>query len=525
MSLLNKKYKELQPTEDYLTDKIVLAQAWKKAHQYIRTTNWYADTFELDRSAIGLDSLLDKWIDELSQDNFSFNPLRIVPAPKSERWHFDKINPAEAAFQDGHEFSEDYFEGLSHGWVPNHKDDEVAKPLRPLAHVGIRDQTFMMALMMCIANKIETEQGATSTDLAEVHKKGVVNYGNRLYCQFNEDDEAGFTWGNATSYSKYFADYQHFLRRPAYFGREALKQKVKNETVYEIHLDIEKFYDCIDRSTLTDKLWDHYDIDNDPVFEKLLIAFDEWEWEGNSSLVYDLVCKSNDESIPRGVPQGLVAGGFLANVYLLDFDQEMHGLINKEIKEDVQLIDYCRYVDDMRLIIIANNDVNIKSITNVINTVIGEKLIKIGLSFNNGKTLVERFRPKAGGVSQKLRDIQSKVSGPLSVNEIDEQLGHLEGLIGLADSLRKSNVDKENNNPLATIESPNNDVREDTLLRFSANKICALLKQKRSLYAQEIDENNEAVSGSWDYLQERMARKFVSCWSEDPSLVLMLKNG
>ncbi|MFK5949137.1 MAG: RNA-directed DNA polymerase [Methylococcales bacterium] len=525
MSLLDEKYKELQPTEDYLTNKIVLAQAWKKAHQYIRSTNWYADTFELDRSAIDLDSLLDKWIDELLQDDFNFNPLRIVPAPKSERWHFEKIEEGKVFFQEGYELSKDYLEGFSHGWVPILNDDEVIKPLRPLAHVGIRDQTLMMALMMCIANEIETLQGATSTDMIEVHVKGVVSYGNRLFCQFDEDDKASFTWGNATSYSKYFSDYQHFLRRPAYFGLEALKLKIKNETIYEIHLDIEKFYDRIERSGLTDKIWDICDHENDPILERLLVAFDKWSWEKGSSNVYDSVCKSDDKPIPQGVPQGLVAGGFLANVYLLDFDKEMHGLISNEIKEGIHLVDYCRYVDDMRLVIIANNDENIKSITNAINTVIGEKLNKIGLSFNKDKTLVEKFRPKTGGVSQKLRDIQSKVSGPLSVSEIDEQLGHLEGLIGLADSLRKTKVDKDNTNPLARIDGPNNDVREDTLLRFSANKICALLKQKRSLYAQEIDENNETISGSWDYLQERMARKFIACWSEDPSLVLMLKKG
>ncbi len=525
MSLLDKKYKELQPTEDYLTNKIVLAQAWKKAHQYIRSTNWYADTFELDRSAIDLDSLLVIWIDELLQDDFDFLPLRIVPAPKSEQWHFEQINQAESVFNEGYKFSENYFEGFSHTWVPILNNDEVIKPLRPLAHVGIRDQTLMMALMMCVANKIETLQGATTTDMAEVHAKGVVSYGNRLFCQFDEDEEASFTWGNATSYSKYFSDYQYFLRRPAYFGLEALKLKTKNETIYEIHLDIEKFYDRIKRTALTDKLWDLCDVDNDPIFEKLLVAFDEWSWEKGSSNVYDSVCKSDDEPIPQGVPQGLVAGGFLANVYLLDFDKEMHGLISKEIKEDFHLVDYCRYVDDMRLVIIANNSENIKSVTDAINTVIGEKLNKIGLSLNKDKTLVERFRPKTGGVSQKLRDIQSKVSGPLSVGEIDEQLGHLEGLIGLADSLRKTNVDKDNTNPLAKIDGPNNDVREDTLLRFSANKICALLKQKRSLYAQEVDENNDAISGSWDYLQERMARKFIACWSEDPSLVLMLKKG
>jgi hypothetical protein len=51
------------------------------------------------------------------------------------------------------------------------------------------------------------------------------------------------------------------------------------------------------------------------------------------------------------------------------------------------------------------------------------------------------------------------------------------------------------------------------------------LKQKRSLVAQEVGEDGLPIAGSWDYLQERMARKFIACWSKDPSLVLMLKKG
>lgn len=38
MALLDSKYRELKPTAEYLTDEVVLAQAWKKAHQYIRST-------------------------------------------------------------------------------------------------------------------------------------------------------------------------------------------------------------------------------------------------------------------------------------------------------------------------------------------------------------------------------------------------------------------------------------------------------------------------------------------------------
>ena len=170
MTLLAPKYQKLLPTKDYLTDKVVLAQAWKKAHQYIRSTNWYADTFELDRSAIDLDAQLDKWIKELEDEKFTFDSLCIVPAPKTERWHFEKIIPPVSFSLDSlleANGDQDY----SHAWRPDIDKQEESKSLRPLAHVTIRDQSFITALMMCLANKVETFQCDTSMDVKKVHEK------------------------------------------------------------------------------------------------------------------------------------------------------------------------------------------------------------------------------------------------------------------------------------------------------------------------------------------------------------------
>jgi len=518
MSLLAKKYNLLKPTALYLSDKVVLAQAWKKAHQYIRSTNWYADTFELDRSALNLNRLLDKWIVELKSDAFSFDPLRLVPAPKAQRWDFhEKSDPASFEELINRVIQT---ENYSHTWRPV----EEAKPLRPLAHVGIRDQTLLMALMMCLANKVESIQGDTSTSFSDVHAKKVSNYGNRLYCHYSERN-AFFSWGNSTSYSKYFSDYQKFLSRPLFFGGEALQQKIYNEQVYEIQLDIAKFYDQISRPVLTEKIRSLCEENNDPVLEKLLTSFEKWEWDDTSSEIYNLVCKSKDEDIPTGIPQGLVIGGFLANIFLIEFDNEIQSQCGQLVSPGIRIVDYCRYVDDMRLIVVVENQIAAGEIKKQITELIGIKLQEIGLKLNDEKTRVDKFRYKRAGISTKLKDIQKKVSGPLSAGEIDEQLGHLEGLIGLADNLRIQASELDNTNPLATIEMPSNDVRDDTLLRFSANKIHTLLNQKRSFFAPDVDQDGNFKPGSWDYLQERMARKFIAHWSKDPSLVLLLKKG
>ncbi len=518
MSLLNKKYKEIQPTREYLLDKVVLAQAWKKSHNYIRSTNWYADTFELDRSAVDIDEKLDQWTAELVTSNFVFLPLKLVPAPKSDSWIFTRFKPVNAMDISNAEIHYEQFIGLTHLWHP--RSNEKPKALRPLAHISIRDQTIISALMMCMANKVESLQGDPSKNYDEVHSSKIVNYGNRLYCRF-ENEKASFSWGSGTTYSKYFGDYQRFLNRPNHFGRIALQQRATNEIVYEVHLDLEKFYDKVDRKILARKVFDLFP-GEDEMLNRILACFESWAWDEQSKEEFKSVCSDNGENIPIGIPQGLVAGGFLANVYLQEFDKELAALIGKNLTEEVHLVDYCRYVDDMRLIVVTKESQS--NLKDKILTCINKKLENLCLSTNNDKTRVEKFINKTSGVSGKLRDIQGKVSGPLSINEIDEQLGHLESLIVLADNLRIESVD-ENNNPLATIESPNHDVREDTLLRFSANKIHTLLKQKRSLVAQEVDSSGIPIAGSWDYLQERMARKFIASWSKDPSLVLMLKKG
>ncbi|WP_067094572.1 hypothetical protein [Marinomonas atlantica] len=88
MALLNKKYRELKPEDQYIADSVVLAQAWKKSQQYIRSTNWYANTFELDRSTLSLAKNLSLWVKELEGLDYELTPLRLVPAPKSTSWVF-----------------------------------------------------------------------------------------------------------------------------------------------------------------------------------------------------------------------------------------------------------------------------------------------------------------------------------------------------------------------------------------------------------------------------------------------------
>ena len=81
MNVVMAKYSAIAPRLSYLRDTVILAQAWKKAHTYIRRHNWYADTLELDCSAVDLDTKLADWAAALSDGSYRPAPCRVVPAP------------------------------------------------------------------------------------------------------------------------------------------------------------------------------------------------------------------------------------------------------------------------------------------------------------------------------------------------------------------------------------------------------------------------------------------------------------
>jgi hypothetical protein len=88
MKQIKEFYRTLKPTINYLADEVVIAQAWKKTHGYIRSFNWYADTLALDVSALTIEDNAKKWAGQIKQGN-ALNQLELVPAAKSEAWLFD----------------------------------------------------------------------------------------------------------------------------------------------------------------------------------------------------------------------------------------------------------------------------------------------------------------------------------------------------------------------------------------------------------------------------------------------------
>lgn len=516
MSIIDPKYDELTLTNPHLRDPILMALAWKKSHHYIRTINWYANNFELDISSLDIIKNSNIWIEKVKNGD-AFTPLELVPAPKSCAWEFQPT-------------------------IESNNSNKITKPnwnpieeqkLRALAHIPIGEQTIMTLLMMCMANNIESLQGDPESNYELVHERQISSYGNRLYCNY-KNGRAYHSYGATTTYSKYFSDYKKFLGRPQYFANKALGEIAPNEDVFIIELDISKFFDKINKKELIKKIKDYSGIERKTnqynLLNNILKAFENWEWSKKS--IEELpVCGYKKNEPPNGIPQGLVSAGFLANIYLIEFDKLIRKKIGINISNNIKLIDYCRYVDDIRLVIITQSEITddkdiTKNIKVLLENLIEKPLKEINLELNTEKTKISNFRGASVGISKKLNHIQSKLSGPQTLEIINEQLGQLDALLNQTNDLLDENTEQDwGENTLANIGRVQLDVRNDTLQRFAANKICQNLKEKRQLITQEVNTSGQIIPSDWDYEQEYMARRFITFWSKDPSLILLLKKG
>jgi len=204
------------PTIECLADETVLIQAWKKTTNYIRYHNWFSDTLELDRTAINLREFISGISSQIKSERpLLSEPIRMVPAPKSQQWRV----------------------GSDGQWKPDGKGN-TAK-IRPLAHVSLRDQVIATAMMMCLADRVETRQGDPAIPLGSAELNSVVSYGNRLFSVFKKG-KADLRWGSGTLYRGFYEDYQTFLARPEDVA-ERIHQAHPRTLI--VQSDLRQFYD------------------------------------------------------------------------------------------------------------------------------------------------------------------------------------------------------------------------------------------------------------------------------------------
>jgi hypothetical protein len=526
MKLLREKYWKLTPSFELLSDELVLTQAWKKSHAYIRARNWYADTLALDVSALTIEKLVDKWSSDLGP-NLTTYQAELILAGKSESWEFDEDIGWQPTDLIGRKFNTS---AKSNSKV---KSNTFRLPLRPLSHLSVRDQTYATAVMLCVADSVESRQGECTENPFIDKSNCVYSYGNRLLCDWRSPHDAWFRWGNSETYRKFFVDYQSFLSRPSTIGQQIVKSMPGGREVYIISLDLKSFFNSIDVKRLVKLLMEvscskeesevqYVDSKFWSTVEKIL----DWHWDEKEVKRAEQL---GLENVERGLPQGLVSSGFFANVYMINFDEAISSKLNQPLENNksVWLHDYCRYVDDLRFVVSSDIREPEKLKSEVADYV--DKLLTqycdAELKINKEKTKINSVTDlaNASSISNRLKAIQQELSGPNDREGLEATLGMLENMLTVPNikSDPSKRLPAENEQRLFSVTQYDHDIRPDTLKRFAANRIESVVRKKRLMpMSMGGGINSQLLSEAEN---ELLAKKLIQAWTTDPSLALLLR--
>tara|TARA_R110002167_G_scaffold184778_1_gene385277 strand:- start:4258 stop:8088 length:3831 start_codon:yes stop_codon:yes gene_type:complete len=524
---------ELSPSHQHLSQEYLLVPAWKKAHNYIRWHNWYSDVLDLDLTNAGLEVVIQEIIDEITSDEpLLSTPLRLVPAPKKQVWHIKNEK-----------------------WESVDGITAVDKKLRPLAHVSVRDQIISTAFMILFADIVETRQGDPKMSASKARDFKMVSYGHRLFCdKWNENLK--YRWGNSGIYRQYFQDYQNFVARPEQtvaeeFGTEDVDWAI-------ISADLSQYYDRVRPSLLHAKVKKLLGKKYDQEFYDSFESFFQWEWDNSDTQEALKYAKKSSPEISGyervALPQGLASSGFFSNIVLLDFDDAVSECFGEwDTEGDWQLIDYCRYVDDMRFVVrldpekgtLKKNKLEsllIKSITRFLTEKLSEHAE--GLVINPEKCEVVLGRNAAAGsvkVSSSMRRINHDVSGVMDLFVGEQTLDLIETLLYSSET----NTLGFNDRFQDTVLAAKPDVGEATTARFAANRfrnayrtLRPMLESSETQLSEQLDLFDEVVD-DWntarfhlkstltrevlDQKGSHFASRLIERWIRDPSNMRLLR--
>lgn len=466
----------LRPTLEDLSMECVLMQAWKKTSAHLRYHSWYADTLGLDIEALRIPDFIARIQERLKNvDVFEARPLNIVPAPKNQRW----------AYVDGE-------------WLP--QETKIDKKLRPLAHVDLQDQVIATAIMLCLADRVETRLGNPRLTVAkEQNRKRTLAYGHRLFCDGDGNVPLRHRWGSSKLYRSFFQDYQTFLERPKVVAKELRIRNESSEDDFAIAIvqsDLSKFYDRVRPALLHSKLRSLKRENDEESFFHLAERLLDWRWVNRARAERYAV----EHGIPGfgevALPQGLVASGFFANIVLLDFDNALRDRIGTVIDEELILVlhDACYYVDDFRMVLafpkgsaqVEENDVRHRVAAMLQSTLestapgleVSEEKTEVTIEGRDKRFLVRQSREAAR--------IQTQVSGTFDMLHGTELIGAIEGFFHTQQRYSTSE-NKEADSLLVGVP----DMADGTAARFAAGKFRRTFRSLRPL----LEDGMESVQG------------------------------
>ena len=511
------------PNLEILQEEYLLVEAWKKTVAHMRAHNWFADTLEIDRASVELPRFLKALARRLSDpDGFETRQLRLVPAPKSHRWTFTDS-------------------GDGGRWEPEVDPQGFGPRVRPLAHVDLGDQVAATAILLCLADRVETEQGDPAGSPADAeHRFQVLSYGNRLLCDF-DGDHLRHRWGSRVLYRGFFQDYRTFLSRPS-----AAAESVSGdgEGIAIVQSDLRNFYDRVRPTLLSRKVralrlegepYDFFDL-----AEKVLT----WRWDPRDEANVNVYAKR--EEIPDfadvALPQGLASAGFFANVVLRGFDRRLRDSFSKEIFAGAHLEDATRYVDDLRIVLRLDSDRDLADVERETATWLDSLLLnEPGVKVSTEKTQAAYFgvhvdRPTVRQ-SDRMTRIQNAVSGGFDVAGGQAILDAARGL-----------MQTQQRHPQQPLEaagwplSPVADVPDATVARFAAGRFRRAYRWLRPLIEDSessLKDSDERDHGGSEQLlaasapvrtraeldndAEVFTAGLIQTWVEDPSNIRLLR--
>ena len=518
----------LNPSLGDLRLECVLMQAWKKTSLYLRTHSWYADTLSIDYQSLRIPSFLAEIKEAVeSYATWTPKPLVLVPAPKTQQWCFD-----------------------DHGnWIPRPNQD-YQKKLRPLAHVALRDQVVATAIMLCLADRVETRMNDTRLSIdTEENRRRVLAYGHRLFCDASESGGLRHRWGSAKLYRRYFQDYQTFLRRPRIVTRSLDSESPEFEFAI-VQSDLSKFYDRVQPEMLRRKFKQLAQDGDDPRFFELAGRVFDWRWADTKRALRYSREHSLDGFMKVALPQGLVASGFFANVVMQDFETRLRDAFGQVIDEalGITLLDAAYYVDDFRLVVQiprSGPGLTEREVRDAISAWLQRQLdvTAPGLAVEQSKTTVtmegrdRRFLVPQSVVAQR---IQSDTSGVFDMFHGTELIGAIEGFFHT--QKRYSTETKPEEVGRMGLLVGLSDMRDETATRFAAGRFRRTFRSLRPILEggnQGVGQANSVTGNESDdeesehslvlsrvQLDERaklFAALLIDEWTANPANVRLLR--
>lgn len=459
----------LRPSIDDIRLECVLIQAWKKTSAYLRTHSWYADTLEIDYESLRLPQFIKETQERLRDpENWKPKPLELVPAPKNQRWAY-----------------------INDKWEPREKN--IDRKLRPLAHLDLQDQVVTTAIMLCLADRVETAMGNPNLPIdKEKNRRQVLAYGHRLFCDSTDNGELLHRWGSSKLYRQYFQDYQTFLERPKMVAI-SVQDKDADYEIAIIQSDLSKFYDRVRPKLLLEKLRKFQFAPEEDAFFSLAERVFNWRWSDQRRADR----YAEDHEIANfgivALPQGLVTAGFFANVVLHDLDIAIREGMGQALPEsELVLEDVCYYVDDFRIVMRTPKNKSEDDIKNQSIKWLQGLLDKHapGLKISKDKTVVTvEGRDKRFLVmqSREANRIQSQVSDTFDMLHGTELIAAIEGFFHTQQRYSTELDPEKKIDSGLLVGVP--DMRDDTAARFAAGKFRRTFRSLRPLLADESESS------------------------------------